>query len=304
MTEQLLPPDRPLFAATVRALPVGLVLLALRASAPHGVWWWRALVLGALQHRAVLPADLPRRLPAPRRPGGDRPGGLTPGRDGDGPARSSANDPARSRIGAALVGLVGVGLLVLRSPGEVTALGLAAALGSVLVSAFGFVLIKRWPPRSTCSPWSRGSSSPAGSLLLPIGCSSRAPPAIDPRPRRLRLARGGRHRPRLLLLVHAACAMPAGAVSLVGLLNPVVGTALGVVVAARDVRLGPGARHGAGARAACCSVSASAPAAADAPPTRPPAPPPGTNPGITTVAVRPRQAPPQEVEPAAAKMGR
>ena len=40
VTEQFLPPDRPLFAATVRALPVGLVLLALRRQLPHGIGQW------------------------------------------------------------------------------------------------------------------------------------------------------------------------------------------------------------------------------------------------------------------------
>ena len=46
VTEQFLPPDRPLFAATVRALPAGLVLLALRRQLPRGDWWWRSVVLG------------------------------------------------------------------------------------------------------------------------------------------------------------------------------------------------------------------------------------------------------------------
>ena len=46
VTDQFLPPGRPLFAATVRALPVGLVLLAMRRRLPTGIWWWRAVVLG------------------------------------------------------------------------------------------------------------------------------------------------------------------------------------------------------------------------------------------------------------------
>ena len=53
---------------------------------------------------------------------------------------------AVARIAAALIGLAGVTLLVLKSPDGVTALGLAGAVGSVLVSALGFVLIKRWTP--------------------------------------------------------------------------------------------------------------------------------------------------------------
>ncbi len=48
MTETYLPPDRPLFGATVRALPFGLLMLALRRQLPQGIWWWRSLVLGTL----------------------------------------------------------------------------------------------------------------------------------------------------------------------------------------------------------------------------------------------------------------
>ena len=50
VTEKFLPPDRPLFAALVRALPIGLVLLAWRRQLPRGDWWWKAIVL-AVQHR-------------------------------------------------------------------------------------------------------------------------------------------------------------------------------------------------------------------------------------------------------------
>ncbi|MDN4173447.1 hypothetical protein QWY28_10870 [Nocardioides sp. SOB77] len=44
--EALLPPDRPLFGAAVRALPAGLLLLAWCRRLPRGDWWWRAVVLG------------------------------------------------------------------------------------------------------------------------------------------------------------------------------------------------------------------------------------------------------------------
>ena len=41
-----LPPVRPLFAAAARALPAGLVLLALRRQLPRGDCWWKAALLG------------------------------------------------------------------------------------------------------------------------------------------------------------------------------------------------------------------------------------------------------------------
>jgi probable blue pigment (indigoidine) exporter len=36
VTENFLPPDRPLFSAAVRALPIGLVIVAARGQLPRG----------------------------------------------------------------------------------------------------------------------------------------------------------------------------------------------------------------------------------------------------------------------------
>ncbi|MFG2103606.1 hypothetical protein ACGFJ5_23760 [Micromonospora echinaurantiaca] len=47
MTTEWLPPDRPLLATTVRALPRGLMMLALTRLLPTGTWW-RSLLLGTL----------------------------------------------------------------------------------------------------------------------------------------------------------------------------------------------------------------------------------------------------------------
>lgn len=70
VTATFLPPDRPLFGAAHRALPVGLVLLLHGRRLPRGPWWWKALVLGTLNIGAFfalvyvaalrLPAALPR----------------------------------------------------------------------------------------------------------------------------------------------------------------------------------------------------------------------------------------------------
>src|SRR4051794_29367009 len=48
VTENWFPPDRPLFAAAMRALPIGLLIVALKGELPRGIWWWRSLVLGTL----------------------------------------------------------------------------------------------------------------------------------------------------------------------------------------------------------------------------------------------------------------
>lgn len=49
-----IPPDRPLLASTVRALPAGLVLLLMTRVLPRGIWWVRATVLGVLNIGACV----------------------------------------------------------------------------------------------------------------------------------------------------------------------------------------------------------------------------------------------------------
>ncbi|RPI20788.1 MAG: hypothetical protein EHM57_07475, partial [Actinobacteria bacterium] len=48
VTTALLPPDRPLLAGVLRALPAGLVLAAITRQRPVGAWWAKAVVLGTL----------------------------------------------------------------------------------------------------------------------------------------------------------------------------------------------------------------------------------------------------------------
>ncbi|UUZ61427.1 hypothetical protein LP418_13140 [Nocardioides sp. B-3] len=111
---------------------------------------------------------------------------------------------ALARVAAAFIGIAGVTLLVLKSPDGVTALGLAGAIGSVLVSALGFVLIKSWTPPVDMI-----------TLVSPAACRRRPGPAPRRPHRRGRAAgrrplggarlcpdRDRRHRPRLRLLVH------------------------------------------------------------------------------------------------------
>lgn len=70
ITTEFLPPDRPLLASTLRALPAGLLLLLMTRTLPRGIWWWRAVVLGVLNIGAFfyllflaayhLPGEWPR----------------------------------------------------------------------------------------------------------------------------------------------------------------------------------------------------------------------------------------------------
>jgi hypothetical protein len=84
--------------------------------------------------------------------------------------------PGLRRVVAGLVGVVGVALLVLRAGGELSTLGLVAAIGSVLVSALGFVLVKRWPAPTdmlTAVSWQLVAG---GLALVPVALLLEGPP--------------------------------------------------------------------------------------------------------------------------------
>ncbi len=179
VTEKFLPPDRPLFAALIRALPIGLAFLAWRRTLPKGSWWWKALVLGVCNIALFFPLIF---LSAYHLPGG-----LASMIQAISPlvimgmAWLIIGERATVlRVVAALVGLAGVILLVLQSPDGVTLLGLAGGFGSVLLSAVGFVLIKRWNPPVDMITLVSWQLVAGGLLLLPVALLIEgAPPAID-----------------------------------------------------------------------------------------------------------------------------
>jgi probable blue pigment (indigoidine) exporter len=232
VTENFLPPDRPLFAAAARALPAGLVLLAWRRQLPHGDWWWKAALLGLCNIGLFFPLIFLAAY--------ELPGGLAATVQAMSPLAVMAialpalgERPGVRRVVAALVGLLGVGLLVLRAGGELSTLGLVAAVGSVVVSALGFVLVKRWPSPTDMLTTISWQLVAGGLVLVPVALLVEgAPPTLSA------TNLGG-----LLWLTTMGTAvayycwfrglvrMPAGAVAIVGLVNPVVGTLLGVLFA-------------------------------------------------------------------------
>ncbi|GMA87406.1 hypothetical protein GCM10025868_26560 [Angustibacter aerolatus] len=178
----------------LRALPVGLLLLAARRRLPHGEWWWRSTVLGGLNFSVffVLVFVAAQRLP----------GGLAATLTATAPfvmmvlARLLVGErPAPLSVGAAVVGVLGVGLLVLRG-GAVDPLGVAASAGAVLVSSLGFVLVKRWSPPTdllTSTSWQPGRRR-AAARAARAGRGGPAACAAGTRAAGLRVRRAGEHR--------------------------------------------------------------------------------------------------------------
>ncbi|MCW4352200.1 EamA family transporter [Hoyosella sp. YIM 151337] len=166
VTTELLPPDRPLLASLLRALPAGLLLLAITRQLPRGDWWWKAAVLGTLNFGAFFPLLF---LAAYRLPGGVA-------------ATIAAVQPLivlavaylvfRTRptlwsLGAALAGVLGVGLLVLTAAGALDTTGVIAQLTGITMMGTAIVLAKKWGrPQGTSMLSIAGWQMTMGGLML------------------------------------------------------------------------------------------------------------------------------------------
>ncbi|CAL9524538.1 hypothetical protein SUDANB6_03923 [Streptomyces sp. enrichment culture] len=183
VTTEFLPPDRPLFTGLMRALPAGLLLLALARVLPRGAWWWKAAVLGALNIGAFFPLLF---LSAYRLPGGTAAvvGSAGPLFVVGLSAVLLGQRPALRSVLAGVTAAFGVGLVVLQTAGALDALGLLAALASTASMSTGTVLTQRWGRPDGVGPLAlTGWQLTAGGLLIaPLALLAEgAPPALDAR---------------------------------------------------------------------------------------------------------------------------
>ncbi|WP_219466689.1 EamA family transporter [Nonomuraea rhizosphaerae] len=243
VTTELLPPGRPLLAAVVRALPAGLLLLLITRHLPRGVWWWRSLVLGALNIGAFNALLF---IGAYRLPGGVAAtigavqpllvAGLSSGLLGE-------RLTPRTII-AAVAGVIGVSLLVLRADARLDAAGIAAALGGAAVMATGVVLSKRWTSPAPLLATTGWQLVAGGVLLAPVALLVEGPPpAVLTSSNLLGYA--------YLTIIGSAIAyalwfrgireLSPTHVTFLGLLSPLVATTLGWLALGQSLTLAQGA---------------------------------------------------------------
>ncbi|WAZ21755.1 EamA family transporter [Streptomyces cinnabarinus] len=183
VTTEFLPPDRPLFTGLMRALPAGLLLLALARVLPRGAWWGKAAALGALSIGAFFPLLF---LAAYRLPGG-----LAAVVGSIGPlfvvglsALLLAQRPTARALVTGAAAAFGVSLVVLRAVGALDTLGVLAALASTASMSTGTVLAKKWGRPEGAGPTAlAGWQLTVGGLLIaPVAfLVEGAPPALDAR---------------------------------------------------------------------------------------------------------------------------
>lgn len=167
VTTEFLPPHRPLLAALLRALPAGLLLVAITRVLPRGSWWWRSLVLGTLNIGAFNALLF---VGAYRLPGGVAAtvGAIQPVLVALLSAGLLRQRLSLRTVLTALAGVFGVGLLVLRATARLDTLGVLAAAGAAVVMAFGVVLSKRWTSPAPLLATTGWQLVAGGLVLLPV----------------------------------------------------------------------------------------------------------------------------------------
>ncbi|MEU1405580.1 EamA family transporter [Streptomyces sp. NPDC005728] len=183
VTTEFLPADRPLFTGLMRALPAGLVLVALARVLPRGVWWAKAFALGALNIGAFFPLLF---VSAYRLPGGMAAvvGSVGPLFVVGLSALLLGQRPAARTLLTGLVAAFGVSLVVLKGAGALDTVGVLAAVASTASMAAGTVLTKKWGRPDGVGPLAlTGWQLTAGGLLIaPVAfLVEGAPPALDGR---------------------------------------------------------------------------------------------------------------------------
>ncbi|MET7593772.1 EamA family transporter [Streptomyces sp. NPDC005481] len=183
VTTEFLPADRPLFTGLMRALPAGLVLLALARVLPRRAWWWKSAVLGALNIGAFFPLLF---LSAYRLPGGMAAvvGSVGPLFVAGLAALLLGERPTVRTLLTGIAAALGVSLVVLQAAGALDTLGVLAALASTASMSTGTVLTKRWGRPEGVGPLALTAwqLTAGGLLIAPVAfLAEGAPPALDGR---------------------------------------------------------------------------------------------------------------------------
>jgi probable blue pigment (indigoidine) exporter len=238
VTHLLLPADSPLWGSALRALPAGIVLLLIARRLPHGIQWARSALLGLLNvggfflllyfAAQLLPTSVASSIMA-----------ASPLVLALFAWALAGQQPTARMFAGAAIGILGVLLLVAGGVGAIDPWGVAASAAGLISSSIGFVLTKRWGATAAPVAESAWQLMAGGLMLLVVALFVEGPPpALDG---------GGWLGVAYVTLIGTALAnvawfyglehLKAGTVGIIGLLNPVTGVLLGVLLGGETLAL-------------------------------------------------------------------
>lgn len=228
---EFLPDGRPMLAACVRALPVGLAFVLWSRRLPTGAWWWRSTLLGVLNIGAFFALLF---VAAFRLPGGvaATAGAIQPLVAAGIAAVVLGEVFTRRTAIAGTTGVAGVAMLVLGPDASLDPIGVLAAVAGTLCMATGVVLTKHWGRPVDLVTFTGWQLSTGGIVLVPIVVLAEGLPTSITAPNIAGFA--------WLAVVGTGAAyanwfagiqrLPIGIISFLGLLSPLVATIVGWAV--------------------------------------------------------------------------
>lgn len=180
VTTAWLPVNHPMTAGMLRALPAGLLLLLYTRVLPTGQWWWRSLVLGALNIGVFFGLLF---IAAEQLPGGVA-AILVAGAPLIAIMLSPVllnTTPARHQIIAVVCALLGVAAIALTPGATLNVFGVAAGIAAAVSMGLGMVLAKRWgqPVGLNALHTTAWQLTFGGLLLVPVALLEGPMPDLD-----------------------------------------------------------------------------------------------------------------------------
>jgi len=229
ITTELLPPDRPLLAAAGRALPAGVVLAVATRRLPPAGWGARLAALATLNVGLFFVLLF---IGAERLPGGvaATAGALAPiivlllGWP------LLGLRPTAAALACGAFGVVGVAALVLGPAAALDPLGLVAAAGATASMGVATVLARRWgPPPMPLLAFTAWQLMLGGAMIVPVAVVAEGVPPVPTAGNLAGFATIGLLGTALAfaLWFRGVAALPASSVAFLGLLSPIVATAIG-----------------------------------------------------------------------------
>jgi probable blue pigment (indigoidine) exporter len=231
VTTEALPAGYPVTLAALRALPAGLLLLAITRCLPPRAWLGRAFLLGSFNFALfwVLLFVAAYRLP----------GGVAATLGSLQAmivilmARGWIGTPIKAgAVAAAATGVLGVALLLIGPEAALDPIGIAAGLGGAASMAAGTVLSRKWQPPVSALSFTAWQLTAGGLILLPLALITepRLPPLTATNIAGLVWLGLIGAAATYALWFRGVARIEPGAVSMLGMMSPVTAVLLGWVV--------------------------------------------------------------------------